>query len=87
MKIPWFNALITGFAICLLTATTVWGDYVVTESEHRWARQALAREASLKAADLPGNTVSVLYFRNATGRMELDALRKGLSFMLTTDLS
>ncbi len=80
-------ALMGGFLIGLLAISSAWAGQVVTEGERNWARQALAQETALAAAQMPGNTISVLYFSNATGQPALDALRKGLAFMIMTDLS
>ncbi|MBC2710070.1 MAG: hypothetical protein HGJ94_03400 [Desulfosarcina sp.] len=73
--------------VCLLAIPSAWAGQVVTERERNWARQALAQEATLNAAQMPGNTLSVLYFSNTTGQPALDVLQKGLAFMLMTDLS
>ena len=81
------RALVGGILIGLLAVSSARAGQVVTEKDRNWARQALAQEAALEAAQMPGNTLSVLYFSNATGQPELDALRKGLAFMLMTDLS
>lgn len=73
--------------ICLLTALPVAAGQVVTEKDRHWARQALAREAMLDAAEIPENTLSVLYFNNPGADPAMDVLRKGLAFMLITDLA
>lgn len=87
MKSHWLRMFMGGLLICLLAAASASAGQVVTERERNWARQALAREAALDAAQMPDNTLSVLYFSNSTGQPALDALRKGLAFMLMTDLS
>lgn len=62
------------------------GGQVVTGEDRARARTAVAEERALGAAPA-GNTVGVLYFRNATGQPRLDPLQKGLALMLITDLS
>ena len=59
---------------------------VVTPEIQSWAKEAIAAEAQL-AAPAATNTVAVLYFHNTTGDGNLDPLEKGLTLMLTTDLS
>ncbi|MBU4263389.1 MAG: hypothetical protein KKC76_16145 [Proteobacteria bacterium] len=59
---------------------------VVTEDLRNWARDAIAQEKSL-GSDLRDNTLAVLYYRNLTGRSELDPWQKGLTVMLITDLA
>lgn len=81
------RALMGGLLIGFLGISSAWAGQVVTEADRNWARQALAQEAALKTAQMPDNTLSVLYFSNATGQPELDILGKGLAFMLLTDLS
>lgn len=71
----------------LLGVMPVFAGQVVTEREKTWARQALAQEAALSGGTMPTNTLSVLYFDNPTGVVALDVLRKGLAFMLMTDLA
>ena len=87
MKSQWLRMFMGGLLICLLAVASASAGQVVTERERNWARQALAREAALDTAQMPDNTLSVLYFSNSTGQPALDALRKGLAFMLMTDLS
>jgi curli biogenesis system outer membrane secretion channel CsgG len=87
MKSQWLRMSMGGLLVCLLAVASASAGQVVTERERNWARQALAREAALHAAQMPDNTLSVLYFSNSTGQPALDALRKGLAFMLMTDLS
>jgi TolB-like protein len=79
--------LMGGFLVFMLMVPSAWAGQVVTERERTWARQALAQEAALGAAQMPDNTLSVLYFSNSTGQPALDVLSKGLAFMLMTDLS
>ncbi|MCB2145254.1 MAG: hypothetical protein KQI81_02185 [Deltaproteobacteria bacterium] len=81
------RTLMGGVLVFLLAVSSAWAGQVVTEREKTWARQALAQEAALGAAQMPDNTLSVLYFSNSTGQPALDALSKGLAFMLMTDLS
>lgn len=59
---------------------------IVTDDTREWARKAVAEEKTIEAKP-EGNTVAVLYYRNTTGRQELDPLRKGIALMLITDLS
>ena len=81
------RTLMGGLLVFLLAVSSAWAGQVVTEREKTWARQALAQEAALGAAQMPDNTLSVLYFSNSTGQPAMDALSKGLAFMLMTDLS
>jgi len=80
-------AFLAGLLGCLLMISSVQAGQVVTERERNWARQALAREASLDAAQIPENTLTVLYFANQTGQAALDPLEKGLAYLLMTDLA
>ncbi|MDP4117200.1 MAG: CsgG/HfaB family protein [Bacteroidota bacterium] len=48
---------------------------------------ALQNEDKLKLEPIPDNTIAVLYFQNIGGNKEYDALQKGLTEMLITDLS
>lgn len=48
---------------------------------------ALQNEEKLKLEPLPDNTIAVLYFQNIGTNKEYDALQKGLTEMLITDLS
>jgi TolB-like protein len=81
------RTLMGGLLVFLLTVPSAWAGQVVTEREKTWARQALAQEAALGSSQMPDNTLSVLYFSNSTGQPAMDALSKGLAFMLMTDLS
>ncbi|BBO70888.1 hypothetical protein DSCA_48180 [Desulfosarcina alkanivorans] len=87
MKSQWLRMVMGGVLLCLMAVASASAGQVVTEKERRWARQALAQEVALEAARMPENSVSVLYFSNSTGRPDLDALQKGLAYMLATDLS
>ena len=87
MRNQWLRTLMGGFLVFLLAVPSAWAGQVVTEREKTWARQALAQESALGAAQMPDNSLSVLYFSNSTGQPALDALSKGLAFMLMTDLS
>ncbi|NUO78661.1 tetratricopeptide repeat protein [candidate division KSB1 bacterium] len=49
-------------------------------------RRALQEEKSMTLGQPKSNTVAVLYFRNVSERGEWNALLKGLTYMLTTDL-
>jgi len=49
--------------------------------------RAISEEQTLNVADIPDNTIAVLYFENLSNSPELDPLRKGLAQMLITDLS
>ena len=87
MKHPCEFAFLAGLLGCLMMISSVQAGQVVTEKERNWARRALAREASLDAAQMPENTLSVLYFTNLTGQTTLDPLSKGLAYLLMTDLA
>lgn len=50
-------------------------------------RQAIEQEQELNVADVPENTIAVLYFKNINLWKKLHPLEKGLAVMLTTDLS
>lgn len=50
-------------------------------------RQAIENEQNLKVADIPENTIAILYFKNISQWEKLSPLEKGLAVMLTTDLS
>lgn len=80
-------AFLAGLLGCLLMISSVQAGQVVTERERNWAQQALAREASLDAAQMPDNTLTVLYFANQTGQPSLDPFEKGLAYLLITDLA
>jgi len=49
--------------------------------------RAIAEEQSLEVADIPDNTLAVLYFRNLGTQSRLDPLQKGLAQILITDLA
>jgi len=51
------------------------------------ARQALANEANIDVAEIPENTVAVMYFKNLSEDAKLNPLQKGLTDMLIVDLS
>ena len=87
MKNQWLRMFMVGLLLWLLAIASASAGQVVTEKERHWARQALAQEAALDAARMPDNSISVLYFSNSTGKPDLDALQKGLAYMLATDLS
>ena len=80
-------ALLAGWLCCLLVVSSALAGQVITEKERNWARQALAREASLDGDQMRDNTLAVSYFSNESGQPAHDALRKGLAYMLITDLS
>jgi len=80
-------AFLAGCLSCLLVFSSAWAGQVVTERERNWARQALDREAALDGAQMRDNTLAVSYFSNEAGQPAHDALRKGLAYMLITDLS
>ncbi len=87
MRNQWLCVLMGGLLIGLLSVSITWAGQVVTERDKNWARQALAQEAALQAAQMPDNTLAVLNFANTTGQTALDPTQKGLAFMLLTDLS
>ena len=80
-------AFLSGILGCLLMLSSVQAGEVVTDRERNWARQALAREASLGAVQVPDNTLTVLYFANRTGQSAVDVLEKGIAYLLTSDLA
>ncbi len=49
-------------------------------------RRALEEEKELTLGQPKSNTIAVLYFRNVSERSEWNALLKGITYMLTTDL-
>jgi tetratricopeptide (TPR) repeat protein len=57
------------------------------EKATRDVRQAIAREASLKAASIPENTLAVPDFTNVAASDTLGPLSRGLAAVLITDLS
>ena len=59
---------------------------VVTDESRQWAKKMVEEESSIQSDD-SNKTIAILYFNNKTGEKELDPLRKGLTFMLITDLS
>jgi TolB-like protein len=72
--------------ISMGVAGSAMGGQVVTDDIREWAKQAVKNEKSMESATA-ANTLAVLYFKNLTGREELDPLQKGLTLMLITDLS
>jgi len=82
-----FAVIVSLVFISLLAPLPTRAGQVVTEDLRNWARDAIAQEKSLGSADLPDNTLAVLYFQNLTGRSELDPWQKGLTVMLITDLA
>ena len=50
-------------------------------------RQAIADERNLNVANVPENTIAILYFKNINRWDKLNPMEKGLAVMLTTDLS
>lgn len=86
MKRKWFLSLL-GFS--LIGATSLFQVHareVVTKDIRVWAQKIIQEEKTLKATPAR-NTLAVPYFHNKTGQKELDPLQKGISLMLTTDLS
>jgi len=79
----WWGIII--FFSVVLTGPAQAGE-VVTKDARFWAQKALAEEKVLPAMEVR-NTLAVLYFQNKTGQPALDALQKGLTLMLITDLS
>jgi TolB-like protein len=61
-------------------------EQLVTKETHDWAKKTIQEEQALPGAPSK-NTLVVLYFKNNTGKAELDPLQKGLTLMLITDLS
>lgn len=81
-----FIGLIAIIALVCFTGASAWSGQVVTDDLKAWAKEAIARESSLRPAADP-NTVAVLYFQNKTGERLFDPVKKGLALMLITDLS
>ncbi len=81
-----FYMVLLGFSFLCITASTSWGGQMVSEKDKAWARLAVRQEKSFKQ-DSGLKTLAVLYFHNKTGWPKLDLLQKGMSIMLTTDLS
>ena len=79
------NFLFTALFIISCANFTLAGQ-VVTEESRQWAKKVVEEESSIQAVD-NNKTIAILYFNNKTGDQELDPLRKGLTFMLITDLS
>lgn len=77
-----------------LCAVTLWfysiaivqAGQVITADQRDWAKKAVAQEATLGTIE-SSQSVAVLYFHNKTSQKRLNALQKGLSLMLITDLS
>ncbi len=59
---------------------------VVTDDLRQSARHSIQNEDSRSFQPSP-DTVAVLYFKNKTGRPDLDPLQKGIAVMLITDLA
>lgn len=81
--------LIRLFAIivfCWAQASAVWAGQLMTDELRAWAKDVISRETQLQEKSAP-NSVAVLYFRNLTQNADLDPVRKGMAFMLVTDLS
>jgi TolB-like protein len=72
--------------VWVLLTTPAWPGQVVTKELKLWASSVLKEEKTLEAVKAR-NTAAVLYFQNRSGKASLDPLQKGMSLMLTTDLS
>ncbi|MEA1934329.1 MAG: CsgG/HfaB family protein [Thermodesulfobacteriota bacterium] len=72
--------------LSLLASKSLWAGQVITEDIRQWARETVAQEKALETIQT-ANTVSVLYFKNKSGRNNLNPLQKGFAVMLITDLA
>ena len=83
-----FSNTITAILILIFPflITTAQAGQVVTKEDTSRARTIIQNEKALKPPATQ-NTVAVFYFKNQTGRSELDVLQKGIALMLITDLS
>ena len=59
---------------------------VITKDERDWAKEISSQESQFLDTS-SSKSVAVLNFHNKTGNQELNALQKGIAFMLITDLS
>jgi len=82
------TSILLGFAtfFFLLQNASAQAGQVVTNDDKAWAKQAIEQEKSRGPVYSP-NTVAVMYFRNNTGKEELNPLQKGFAFLLMSDLS
>ncbi len=82
-----FNTVIATVAgILLVLAASSWAGQVVKKEDKLAAQGMIHNEKTLKPPPQK-NTLAVLYFKNKTGRPELDPLQKGIALMLITDLA
>jgi len=72
--------------IGLYLTSPVFAGQVVTKELSQWANQAIANEEALPAVS-SAKSIAVLYFQNLTTDPSYDPLQKGMSIMLTNDLS
>jgi TolB-like protein len=86
MNINKYSPIIFSIVFLVMTAPISRAGQVVTKEARDWAQQTLQEEKSLQAA-MARNTLAVIYFKNGSGREELDPLQKGFALMLITDLS
>ena len=81
-----FNILLISMLVCFTVTSFAAAGQVVTDDIRQWASTTLKNEKSLDAVS-GKNTIAVLYFRNSTGKTDMDPLQKGMALMLITDLS
>jgi hypothetical protein len=79
-------AMLSLFACGSTVFTANAADQIVTQDVKEWAKKLIADESTLVAAPAQ-NSLVVLYYRNQTGRQDLNPLQKGMTLMLMTDLS
>lgn len=72
--------------IALTTAPSIEAGQIVSKELKSWAQAVITGKPSARIATVPGS-IAVLYFSNQTGRSDIAPLRKGLSVMLSADLS
>ncbi len=86
MKSRWLCSLFGLLVSLTLLCGSSQAGQVVTQEVKSWAKKAIEEEKTPQAVP-SRNTVAVPYFRNRTGRTDLDPLQKGIPLMLMTDLS
>lgn len=86
MKKAWFVTLIGFMCIFVFYISSPQAGQVVTKELRSWAKNALEQEKTFQTI-YKTNTLAVLYFQNKAEQLRFDPLRKGLCYMLITDLS
>ena len=81
------RTFLASLLISTLLVGTAWSGQVLTDDIKQWAHTALSQEQMLTTAEIPENSVAILYFQNLSGNQHLNPLQKGLTLMLITDLS